>query len=172
MPDNSTVVSVSSRATSMPLLAQEQLIFRLRPAIIIPLSFILFIWAVGGLFLWALINFKVLDGVPVITPRIFISIYIAAFAFVGLAIFLSWLNTEYILTNQRVEWRFGIIGEKAISISLGNIENITLNFNLLGRIFNFGDIKIEPAGISTSIIFKGITDPNNRKEQIENAIGP
>ena len=172
MPNTPTVVSVSSRATSIPLLAQEQLIFRLRPALIIPLSFILFIWAIGGLFLWALINFNVLDGVPIITPRIFTIIFVATLAFVGLAIFLSWLNTEYILTNQRVEWRFGILGEKVISIALGNIENITVGYNILGRIFNYGDLKIEPAGIGTIINFKGITRPEIRKRQIENSISP
>lgn len=169
MPNSSTVASVSSAATSLPLLSNEQIIFRARPHFIIPFSFILAIWAVGTLFLWLLIKFEIINFIPQISPLIIEIIYISAFVFVGLIIFLSWLKTEYILTSKRVEWRFGIIGQSVLSIALGHIENILLSISIIGRIFNFGNIKIEPAGLTSSIKFNGIADPQKHKEQIEEA---
>lgn len=168
---SSPVVSVSSAAMPMPLLASEQVIFRSRPHFIIPLSLIILVWAVGGSLLWFLVTQNVLVNLPLITPTTFAIIFIIALAFVGLAIFLSWLNTEYILTSKRVEWRFGIFGEKTISILLVNIENIVLTQSIIGRIFGYGDIKIEPAGLTARIVFGGIPSAKTKKEQIEGARG-
>ena len=171
MPNSSTVASVSSSATSLPLLANEQIIFRARPHFIIPFSFIFIIWAVGGLFLWLLIKFGTINFIPQISPQIIETIYISAFVFVGLIIFLSWIRTQYILTNKRVEWRFGIIGQGVLSIALDRIENIFLTISIIGRIFNFGNLKIEPAGLTASIKFDEIPHPQKRKGQIEEAAG-
>lgn len=171
MPPMPTVVSVSSAAMPMPLLPSEQIIFRVRPHLILPFSLIILIWLVGGLLLWFLIKQNALVVLPFISPITFILIFIFALAFAGLAIFLSWFNTEYILTTKRVEWRFGIFGEKTISILLLNIENLVLLRSIIGRIFNYGDIKIEPAGLTTRINFGGIPNPVVKKEQIEAATG-
>lgn len=166
-----TVVSVSSAAMPMPLLADEQIIFRSRPHFILPLSLIILVWAVGGLFLGFLIMQNILAALTFISPLTFSIIFILALAFVGFAIFLSWLNTEYILTSERVEQRFGIFGEKTISILLFNIENIVLAQSIIGRIFNYGDIQIEPAGLTARIVFGGIPSPLEKKDQIEETRG-
>lgn len=171
MPNSSLVVSVSDSASPMPLLQNEQIIFRIRPNIIIPLSFILLIWSVGGLLLYFFVKLKIFNLIPQISINVIDIIFISVFVSVGLIIFLYWLRTDYILTNKRVEWRFGIIGQGVISITLVKIQNIVLNISLIGRIFNFGDIKIEPAGLTASIKFGGIVNPKSRKEQIEEAIG-
>ncbi len=171
MPHLSSVVSVSRFASPLPLLKSEVIIFRARPHLIISLSFIGLLWAVGGLFLRLLLKFEIINAVTFISTQILEIIYISAFAFVGLIIFLYWLNTEYILTNKRVEWRSGIISEGTISIALEKIQNIVLKISIVGRIFNFGDIKIEPAGIAAYVKFGGIKNPKLRKGQIEEAIG-
>lgn len=170
MPQPS-VVSVSSSASPMPLLADEEIIFRAKPNFIIPLSLILLVWTVGGLFLLLIINFGALNSLFFISPMVFKVIYLSAFFFVGFIVFLSWLNTEYLLTNKRVEWRFGIIGEKVVGIALEKIQNIVLQIGIIGRIFNFGNIEVEPAGISYSVKFGGISKPTLHKNQIEEAMG-
>ena len=169
MPDTSSVVSVSSAASSLPLLKSEKIIFQTRPHFIIPFSLIFILWTVGGLFLWLMLKFGIINLIPRIPVRTIEIIYLGVFLFVGLVIFLSWLRTEYILTNKRVEWRFGIIGQGIISITLAQIQNIVLKISIMGMIFNFGNIKIEPAGITASINFSGISNPKSRKKQIEEA---
>jgi len=121
--------------------------------------------------LWLLIKFGTINFIPQVSPELIEIIYISAFVFVGLMIFLSWIRTEYILTSKRVEWRFGIIGQSVLSIALDHIENILLSISIIGRIFNFGNIKIEPAGLTSSIKFSEVSDPQRRKEQIEEAAG-
>lgn len=163
------VVSVSSSASPMPLISGEEIIFRNRPNFIISLFLMVLLILVGGALIFILMNYGALDKLPFISPMTFILIFAGAILFVDLAIFLTWLNTEYILTSKRVEWRFGIIGEKTISIVLTNIESISLKQSIVGRIFNYGDITIEPAGISTTINFNGISNPKDKKDQIEEA---
>lgn len=171
MPDSNPVVGVSSAASPLPALASEKEIFKVRPNFIIPFSLVLLLWAVGAAFLWLFIKFGIINLIPIISPLTLEIIYIAVFFLVGLIIFLSWLRTAYILTNKRVELHFGIIGQGIISIALGQIENIVLKISFFGLIFNFGNIKIEPAGLTASINFSGISSPKTRKKQIEEARG-
>ncbi len=153
----------------MPLISGEEIIFRNRPNFIISLFLMVLLILVSGALIFLIMNFGVLDVLPFISPITFILIFVGVVLFVDLAIFLTWLNTEYILTSKRVEWRFGIFGEKTISIVLTNIESISSKQSLVGRIFNYGDVIIEPAGISTTINFNGISSPKDKKEQIEEA---
>lgn len=169
MSDISSVISVSSAASPLPPLKSEETIFKTRPHFIIPFSLILILWTVGGLFLWMMQKFGIINLVPRIPIRTIGIIYVGVFLFVGLMIFLSWFRTKYILTTKRVEWHFGIISQGIISITLAQVQNIVLKISIMGIIFNFGNIKIEPAGITESINFSGIPKPKKRKKQIEEA---
>ena len=160
------VVSVSNSASPMPLLSDEQVIFRSRPHFIIPFSLIILILGAGAILFFLLSKVNIF----IIPQNWILLIESLVFLLVAFIVFLYWILTEYILTTQRVEWRFGIIGKGVISIGLEKIQNIALSISILGRIFNFGSIKIEPAGISADINFNGIPNPTNKKEEIENRL--
>lgn len=169
MPNSNDIINSSNAATPLPLLSDEQVIFLTRPSFIITLFFIVVLLSVGGALLYLIINSQVLNSITFVSPMILIGIYVAVFLFVALIIFLSWLNTEYLLTNKRVEMRFGIVSSGTFSIALNNIQSVSVNIGVIGFILNFGTITIEPAGIVRRIVFGSIPHPKIRAEQIESA---
>jgi uncharacterized membrane protein YdbT with pleckstrin-like domain len=170
MPDNQKV-NVSRAATPLPLLPGEQLIFLTRPNFVVMAGFVLSVLLVGAAFLYLLISTKAISVLSnFISPVVSISIYVAVFFIIGIIIFLSWLNTEYVLTNRRVEMRFGIIGSGTVSIALDKIQNIAVSIGVIGFILNFGTVKIEPAGLTQSISFSNIQSANLRAQQISEAM--
>ena len=90
--------------------------------------------------------------------------------FTGFVIFLGWLCTNYYLTNLRLIDERGIIGKRIVSILLKRIQDIKCQFGIWGRIFGFGDLKIESAGTYGKIIFHFISSSREFKEKIIQAI--
>jgi len=90
---------------------------------------------------------------------------VGALAFAGVVIFLGWLCTNYYLTNLRLIDERGIIGKRIMSILLKRIQDIKCQFGIWGRIFGFGDLEIESAGIYGKITFHFIPSPQKFKKK-------
>jgi uncharacterized membrane protein YdbT with pleckstrin-like domain len=97
-------------------------------------------------------------------------VFVGAWIFAMLMIFLDWLSINYYLTNLRLIEERGIIGKRIMFIPLDKVQDIKCKFGILGQIFGFGDLKIESAGTYGKIIFSSITNPRRRKEEINKAI--
>jgi uncharacterized membrane protein YdbT with pleckstrin-like domain len=89
---------------------------------------------------------------------------------VAAILLLDWWFNRLYLTNLRLIKERGIIGKRIMSIFLKQIEDITLSYGILGRIFGFGDLKIEPAGTYGMLRFEGIPSPKQKKYLIEEEI--
>jgi len=63
-----------------------------------------------------------------------------------------------------------IIGKRIIFIPPDMVQDITCRFGILGRVFGFGDLKIESAGTYRKIVFSFISNHSERKEEIGKAI--
>jgi hypothetical protein len=65
---------------------------------------------------------------------------------IGLAwlakIYWSWFSQDYLITNRRVVKVEGIINKRAADSSLEKINDAVLTQDLVGRIFNYGDLDI------------------------------
>jgi membrane protein YdbS with pleckstrin-like domain len=72
-------------------------------------------------------------------------------ATVGVLIWLSiipwmnWQSTHYVLTDQRVMWRIGLVTRESRHIPLARVNTVSFTQNVWERIFGFGDLKIESA---------------------------
>jgi uncharacterized membrane protein YdbT with pleckstrin-like domain len=75
------------------------------------------------------------------------------------------------VTNKRVVYKTGIIGRKSEEMKLTSIETVEISQGVMGRIFNFGDVKITGRGTS-DLVFRGISDPLTVKRQIESVSNP
>ncbi|MBI3043529.1 MAG: PH domain-containing protein [Betaproteobacteria bacterium] len=75
------------------------------------------------------------------------------------------------VTNKRVIFKTGIIGRKSEEMKLTSIETVEIEQGVLGRMFNFGNVKITGRGTS-DLAFKGINDPMSVKRQIESVSNP
>jgi uncharacterized membrane protein YdbT with pleckstrin-like domain len=99
----------------------------------------------------------------------YILIFLILFFF-SLVLYLDWKFNRLYLTNLRLIQERGIIGKRRMSIRLENIQDITCEFGISGKIFNFGSLVIESAGKEGKMVFQGIPSPTVIKRMIENEV--
>jgi uncharacterized membrane protein YdbT with pleckstrin-like domain len=74
--------------------------------------------------------------------------------------FLEMLKTEYVITNKRVYAKTGLLNRKATDASFEKITDASISQSFSGRLFNFGDVRINTAGTQNyEIVFKGVSHP-------------
>ena len=86
----------------------------------------------------------------------------------------EYLRLKYIeqgVTNKRVILKTGIISRKTEEMKLASIETVEIDQGIMGRIFDFGTVRITGRGIS-DVVFKGIANPMAVKRQIESISNP
>ncbi len=74
--------------------------------------------------------------------------------------FVKWAFTQYVLTNERLITRSGMIARSGIEIPLENITNVVFNQGVLERVLKAGDLLIESAGESGQSRFQDIPRPD------------
>jgi uncharacterized membrane protein YdbT with pleckstrin-like domain len=77
-------------------------------------------------------------------------------------------STEFAITNKRVILKTGVLKRKFIELQLNKSEGLRIEQGIIGRIFNFGTIKITSAGVTED--FKYLTKPFEFKKRVNNAI--
>lgn len=85
----------------------------------------------------------------------------AAVLWIRLALypFVSWWFTWYVLTNERLITRAGILARRGLEIPLENINDVKFNQNILERVLRSGDLLIESAGEMGQSRFSDIPAP-------------
>jgi membrane protein YdbS with pleckstrin-like domain len=74
--------------------------------------------------------------------------------------FLEMIKTEYVITNKRVYAKTGLLSRKATDASFDKITDASISQSFSGRLFGYGDVRINTAGTQTyEIIFKGVPNP-------------
>lgn len=78
---------------------------------------------------------------------------------------LSYTTSRYMITNKRVILREGFFWLKVTEINVLNISEINIEQNILGRIINYGSVKINSFG-SNSAEIQNIAGPEQFKRKI------
>jgi uncharacterized membrane protein YdbT with pleckstrin-like domain len=107
------------------------------------------------MFIWILL------GIPTIGITWILAIYE----------YLRLKYTEQGVTNKRVILKTGIISRKTEEMKLASIETVEIDQGIIGRILDFGSVRVTGRGIS-DVVFKGIADPMAVKRQIESISNP
>ncbi len=81
---------------------------------------------------------------------------------------LNYFNTELAVTNKRVIGKAGFIKSAALDAPLNKIQSVSVASGFGGKIFGYGNIKIQMAG--DSIVFCGIKKPDEFKKFLMNRI--
>jgi uncharacterized membrane protein YdbT with pleckstrin-like domain len=86
---------------------------------------------------------------------------LAAVLFVrfGFYPFISWWFTHYVLTNERLIRRSGVLARKGVEIPLENINDVSFSQTILERVLRSGDLLIESAGTQGQSRFGDIPEP-------------
>jgi uncharacterized membrane protein YdbT with pleckstrin-like domain len=74
-------------------------------------------------------------------------------------IVLHWLNTYYVLSSNEVKYITGIITKREMNYSLKNVQSVSFEQGLIGRILNYGSIKIFSPALQKELIMTEVYNP-------------
>jgi hypothetical protein len=78
---------------------------------------------------------------------------------------------KIIVTNRRVIYREGLIGQKEMVIPLSKVTDVSIQYSMAGRVVGYGTLRIESAGnAGTEIVAEDIADAKGVRDAILNMI--
>ncbi|RMH82381.1 MAG: PH domain-containing protein [Actinomyces sp.] len=95
-----------------------------------------------------------------------VGVLVLAAAVWWLAVFVKWNTTNFVVTNERVISRTGVIAKKGIEIPLDRINTVFFDQTLFERLIGAGDLGIESAGEGGRQTFTDIRRPNLVQNEI------
>lgn len=75
--------------------------------------------------------------------------------------FISWWFTSYVLTNERLIRRSGVLSRAGLEIPLENINDVRFTQSILERVLRSGDVVVESAGEKGQSTFADIPEPED-----------
>ena len=86
----------------------------------------------------------------------------------GLARYVSYISSEFAVTNLRVIIKVGVFRRRTLEVQRSKVETIAVNQSILGRIFGFGDIVVTGTG-GTKEPFENIGAPLQFSRAVQTA---
>lgn len=74
------------------------------------------------------------------------TIAIILFILTGITSLVSYLTSEFGVTNKRVLVKIGFIRRNSLEVLLNKVEGIQVNQGILGRILGFGTVRVSGTG--------------------------
>lgn len=110
-----------------------------------------------------------------IYPSVALGIILIPLAGLGLLIilmaYLDRENKDFVITNEGVYRKSGIISRRVKKISFGKIQDTSYNQGYFGRMFNYGNVDITTAGGSqVEMRFQSIPNPEKVQKKINQFI--
>lgn len=83
-----------------------------------------------------------------------------------LAKFLEWSRTFFVITDQRVIFRTGVLTRHGVEIPLERINNINFHQGVWERIIGAGDLEIQSAGEAGTSKFDNVRHPDGVQQEV------
>lgn len=80
--------------------------------------------------------------------------------------YLRWITTNFVVTNDRVVYRVGLLAKKGIEIPLERINTVFFSQSIFERLIGAGDLGIESAGERGSETFQDVRKPSAVQNEI------
>lgn len=80
--------------------------------------------------------------------------------------FIVFITSEFAITNKRVLIKTGIIRRNSIETMLGKVEGIQVDQGIIGRMLDYGTIKVTGTG-GTGSPFKNIDAPLEFRKRVQ-----
>jgi uncharacterized membrane protein YdbT with pleckstrin-like domain len=141
------------------LMDNEDVLFsaRIHPAVFLPATFSFLL----GLLLILYVSQNLSRPADAVQFLLFEWLGILFFLYsvlMSLKAFILLLTTEFAVTNKRVIAKSGFLRRNTIEILLSKVESVTVKQSILGRLLNFGTVKVTGTG-GTHGTFKLVTAP-------------
>lgn len=80
--------------------------------------------------------------------------------------YLQWLRTYFVVTDQRVLYRTGVLARHGVEIPLDRITNINFHQGIWERIIGAGDLEVQSAGEEGDTLFENVRHPDGVQHEI------
>lgn len=80
--------------------------------------------------------------------------------------YMAWARTYFVVTNQRVIYRTGVVARHGVEIPLERINNINFNQRIFERMIGAGNLVIESAGEQGNTVFDFVRHPDGVQQEI------
>jgi membrane protein YdbS with pleckstrin-like domain len=80
--------------------------------------------------------------------------------------YLQWLRTSFVVTDQRVLYRTGVLGRHGVEIPLNRVTDIRYHQGLGERVLGVGDLDIESAGEEGDTHLERVRHPDEVQDEI------
>jgi uncharacterized membrane protein YdbT with pleckstrin-like domain len=118
------------------------------------------------LFILWILQFRLDDGTGRDVARAVLGILTIVWAvWLGFKL-LSWLRTYFVVTDQRVVYRTGIISRHGVEIPLDRINNINFHQGIWERLIGAGDLDIQSAGDEGTTVFENVRHPDGVQQEV------
>lgn len=82
--------------------------------------------------------------------------------------YLSLVNTDYVLTDRAVYRKTGVLGESVQRVPLGKVQNTDLSKGVFGSQFGYGTVEVSSAGSGgTDLRLADVYDPEEVRQRLE-----
>ena len=80
--------------------------------------------------------------------------------------YLKWVTTNFVITNDRIIFRQGVVGKSGVEIPLDRVNNVNFNQSAFERLLGAGDLLIESGGEDGQQRFTDVRRP----QRVQNLI--
>jgi uncharacterized membrane protein YdbT with pleckstrin-like domain len=80
--------------------------------------------------------------------------------------FLEWSRTFFVVTDQRVIFRTGVLTRHGVEIPLERVNNINFHQGIWERIIGAGDLEVQSAGEEGTSVFSDVRHPDGVQQEI------
>ena len=127
---------------------------------------------------WWYFSRHILTGIPLVIAVILairidekFLYYIVAAVSVGWAIwlllkFISWTRTYFVVTDQRVVYRTGVLSRHGVEVPLERINNLNFHQRIFERMIGAGDLEVQSAGEQGTTLFENVRHPDGVQQEI------
>lgn len=77
-------------------------------------------------------------------------------------------SSEFAVTNRRVILKTGVLKRNFVELQLNKSDGLRIEQGIMGRMFNFGSVKITSTGVTESYAF--LANPFEFKKNVNNAV--
>ncbi|EMA53121.1 PH domain-containing protein [Halococcus thailandensis] len=85
--------------------------------------------------------------------------------------YVSLVSTQYVLTDEEIYRKTGIVNQSVAQIRLDRVQNTTFSQSLTERLFSYGDITIYTAGSDTmDITLSNVPEPERVNQRLTEAL--
>jgi uncharacterized membrane protein YdbT with pleckstrin-like domain len=106
------------------------------------------------------------DGVLFVMIKVFVALGLLVAIGYFVHVYLKWINTNFVLTSDRLVFRQGVVAKKGIEIPLERINTVFFNQTVFERMLGAGDLSIESGGESGKETFSNVRRPHLVQNEI------